>query len=124
MKGYGKELVMDLHNCNFDKFNRKELKKFFVSLCKEINMVRAPLHFWDYKGYEDEYEKDPDHIKGTSAVQFIRTSNITVHCLDVFKSAYVNVFSCKEFDSNRVVTFCENFFEGKVVGEPIEIVRR
>ena len=90
MNDYGKELILDLHNCNSYKFTRKCLTNYFIELCELIDMERENLHFWDYIGQEDEYEKAPDHLKGTSAIQFISTSNITIHSLDVLKRAYIN----------------------------------
>lgn len=113
MDNYGKELILDLYNCNVDKFTRKDLKQYFIQLCKVIDMKRCKLCFWDYKGEEEEYEKAPDHLKGTSAIQFISTSNITVHALDVLQRVYINIFSCKDFDENIAIEFSENWFGGE-----------
>ena len=38
MKNYGKELILDLHDCNSDKFNRTDLEDFFIELCDLIDM--------------------------------------------------------------------------------------
>ena len=111
---YGEEFVLDLHDCNSDKFNRKDLRRFFKELCEIIDMVRGPLYFWDYKGHEELKDVDPDHVVGTSAIQFIQTSNITVHCLDRLGKVFINVFSCKGFSGDNVVEFCSKFFDGEV----------
>jgi len=113
MDSYGKEVIIDLVDCKSDTFNRKSIKGYCIELCKLIDMERCDLHFWDYKWYPKEYEEAPDHLKGTSAVQFIKTSNITIHTLDVLKSVFLNVFSCKDFDLNTVVEFSEGWFGGK-----------
>ena len=115
MKGYGTEVILDIQDCNPEKFTRKSIKKYCKKLCKLIDMKREDLHFWDYKGNMKEYLLAPDHLKGTSAVQFLRTSNITIHTLDVLKSAYINVFSCKDFDKDIVIKFSEEWFEGKTM---------
>ncbi len=116
MKPYGKELIIDLHDCkNTHLFNRKDLKLFFEKLCNFIDMKRCDLHFWDYMGYDEEYKKAPVHLKGTSAIQFISTSNITLHTLDVMKRVYLNIFSCKNFNSKKAEEFCRNYFDAKVV---------
>ncbi len=113
---YGKELILDIHNCkNTHLFNRKDLKKFFIELCNLIDMEREDLHFWDYTGEEAEYAKAPIHLRGTSAIQFISTSNITIHTLDEMKRIYLNVFSCKDFKSKVVKYFCIKYFDGLVV---------
>lgn len=120
MKNYGKELILDIHEIqNTHLFNRKDLKKFFIKLCKEINMVRQDLHFWDYEGLPKQYVKAPAHLKGTSAVQFIKTSNVTVHTLDELKRVYLNIFSCKSFNARKAKKFCLNWFGGKVVNEHV-----
>ncbi len=120
MKSYGKEVIIDIHECkNTHLFNRKDLKRFFIELCDFINMKRCDLYFWDYVGFEEEYKKAPVHLKGTSAIQFISTSNITLHTLDVLKIVYLNIFSCKNFNTKDAKEFCRNYFDGKIVNSKV-----
>lgn len=114
MKNYGKELILDLHGCNPELFNENDLTRFFQELCDLIGMQAEQLNFW---GYDDPEEKAaaPVHLKGTSAVQFISTSNITIHTLDDMKRVYLNIFSCKSFKSTIVKEFCEKWFDGEIV---------
>ncbi len=119
---YGKELILDIHNCQMRKFERKMLKKFFKKLCKKIKMKKEDLYFWDYQDSPKEYKKAPAHLKGTTAVQFIQTSNITIHTLDDLKQVYLNIFSCKEFNTDEVISFCCNYFKGIIVNQ-IEVSR-
>ncbi len=115
MDSYGKEVILDLHDCNSSHFNRKKLKEFFTELCNLINMEQCKLAWWDdLYTPNDEKETDP-HLVGTSAVQFILTSNITIHTLDILERVYLNVFSCKEFDEKVVREFSKKFFEGRIV---------
>lgn len=114
---YGQELVLDIQHCDLSTFTRRSLTDFFASLCKEINMQPEDLHFWDYEDAPEEYAMAPDHLKGRSAVQFIKTSNITVHTLDVPKAILINVFSCKRFNSEQVADFCANWFKGEITGK-------
>lgn len=122
MDDYGKELIVDIHNCGISKFNRRDLAEFFGELCDLIDMRRGPLYFWDYVGFEEERENDPDHLVGTSAVQFISTSNITIHTLDKLARVYLNVFSCKDFHEDVVIQFSKDWFGGEVVNS--KVVRR
>ena len=115
MKTYGKELILDLHDCDPYSFTRKQLTKFFKLLCKELDMERGQLNFWDYKGYPEEKAKAPPHLKGTSAVQFISTSSIVIHTLDTMRRVYLDIFSCKEFDNEKVIRFSTMWFNGRVV---------
>lgn len=122
-KFYGKELIMDLHNCNVDKFTRHAIENFFIELCIKINMQRADLHWWDDLDLpENEKETEP-HLKGTSAIQFITTSNITIHTLDILRNVYLNIFSCKDFDPTIAMKFSENWFEGEIVNSQV-VVRK
>jgi S-adenosylmethionine decarboxylase len=109
-KPYGYELILDLHRCDTSKFNRESLQDFFVQLCRVIEMEPCELHFWDDVGVPDEEKQTSPHTKGTSAVQFILTSTIVVHTLDLLEAVYVNVFSCKHFDSEAARRFVESWF--------------
>lgn len=112
---YGKELVLDLHNCNPSKFNRKDIENYFIELCDLIDMEREDLHFWDYEGVPEEELSTEAHLLGTSAVQFIKTSNITMHTLELMRAIYMNIFSCKDFDAEQAREFTEKWFEGETV---------
>lgn len=112
MKEYGTELILDLTDCKVT-FTRRLIKGYLIALCKKIKMQREDLHFWDYMGDSEGYATAPDHLKGISAVQFIKTSNITIHTLDVSKQILLNIFSCKEFNYKMVVNFSKKWFEAK-----------
>ena len=45
-------------------------------------------------------------------MQFILTSTIVIHTLDLMKAAYVNIniFSCKEFDTDEAAKCTANWF--------------
>ncbi len=43
------------------------------------------------------------------------TSNITIHTLDDLKAVYINIFSCKDFDSAIAITFTRAWFKGELV---------
>lgn len=112
---YGKELVLDLHECNPDKFSRNSIEEYLEKLCSLIEMEREDLHFWDYDGVPQEELPTEEHLLGTSAIQFIKTSNITIHTLDILKTVYLNIFSCKDFDADVARDFSEEWFEGEIV---------
>jgi len=82
-------------------------------------MEREELHFWDYDNEEKEFL--PPHLKGTSAVQFIRTSNIVIHTLDDLNKVFLNIFSCKPFDDEVASDFCEKWLKGKVNNRTVVI---
>ena len=91
--------------------------RYFVALCDLIKMERADFHFWDDVGVPEEDKQTEPHLVGTSAIQFIMTSNVTIHTLDLLKSAYINIFSCKEFNEEVAAKFTANYFAGKIVNK-------
>lgn len=108
---YGTELILDLHECDGSLFTRECLESFFRQLCELIDMERCELHFWDDVGVPLEDQQTHPKTKGTSAVQFILTSTIVVHTLDLMKAVYVNIFSCKPFDTDDASRFTARWFK-------------
>ena len=115
MDHYGKELIIDLHNCDPSTFNRKSIKQFFIELCDLIGMKRSKLSWWDDHGVSEEEQQTEPHLKGTTAIQFITTSNIVIHTLDLLGAVYINIFSCNEFDAKIAKNFTAEWFKGKIV---------
>ena len=121
---YGEELILDLHHCDPSLFTRESIAEYFNQICKLIDMQAEAVHFWDDLGLpEDERETEP-HLKGTSAIQFIKTSNITIHTLDLLGNVYLNIFSCKEFDRSAAANFSADFFKGVFAGTWIVLERK
>ena len=118
---YGKELILDLCDCDPKTFNRRVMKRFFVDLCELIDMKRSRLVWWDDYGVPVEERQTDPILTGTSAVQFIMTSSITVHALDLLGRVYVNIFSCKDFDQSVAEEYCRRVFGGRVVSSTLLI---
>jgi len=112
---YGFELILDLHSCDAGKFTRKSIEEYMVVICEAIEMEREDLHFWDYEGVPEEEISNEAHLSGTSAVQFITTSNIVIHTLDLLGAVYVNIFSCKSFDKKVAEKLTKEFFGAKEI---------
>ena len=111
---YGYELILDLEDCDVNKFNRNDINSYFEGVALLIGANREVLHFWDYEGVEEEKKKAPSHLKGTSAVQFISTSSFVIHTLDDLRKVFLNIFSCGEFDPDKVLNYSQGFFNGKI----------
>ena len=109
--GYGIELILDMGGCNVAKFNRRDIKSYFAELCKLIKMEAEDLYFWDdYRVPKEKRQTNPK-TKGTTAIQFILTSNITIHTLDLLGIVFINIFSCKNFDAKLAEAFTVKYFE-------------
>ena len=111
---YGKELILDLHECDVTKFNKMSIDKFFVELAELTDMELCARHWWTMDDCPPEW-KDIPHLNGISAVQFISTSNFTIHTLTDLKAVYLNIFTCKDFDEKKTVHFAREYFNGTVV---------
>lgn len=110
-EAYGLELILDLHGCDSKRFTRESIEGFLRELCKLIDMERCDLHFWDDVGVPPSEQQTDPKTKGTSAVQFILTSTIVVHTLDVLETVYVNVFACKAFSTDDAGRFAAEWFD-------------
>ena len=116
---YGPELLLDLEGCDVSLFNRADLEVFLAQICDVIGMVPEDLHFWDYEGIpEEERDVDPK-VYGTSAIQFLRTSNVTIHTLDKLGLVFLNVFSCRSFDLDAAAVFAAGFFSAEVTSSTV-----
>lgn len=107
---YGYELILDLHGCDVSTFNRESLDGYFEKLCKAIKMEKCERYFWDDVGVPEKEQQTSPHTKGTSAVQFILTSTIVIHTLELMKAAFINIFSCKEYDAGLAEQITQEWF--------------
>ncbi len=109
---YGYSSVLDVVDCDPATFTRESIETFLVTLCHAIDMEREDLHFWDYEDDPKGYAAAPAHLRGVSAVQFIKTSTIVVHTLDDLRVMFIDLFSCKEYDPHTVRALVESHFKG------------
>jgi S-adenosylmethionine/arginine decarboxylase-like enzyme len=103
---WGIASAIDIYNCDPDKIrDDKTIRRFVVELCELIEMKRfgetQVVHFG-----EDE------RVAGYSMVQLIETSLISAHFANLTNTTYLDVFSCKTYDPEKVRHFAQNFFGG------------
>ena len=110
---YGRQVVLTLHDVNKDKYTVASLRHFVEQLCDEIGMQRGPMYTW---GNNKELGKlrNPK-ADGLSVIQFLYESSIVVHAPDEIGKIFVTVFSCKEFDPQKVKKFTMDWFGGKFI---------
>ena len=110
MQPYGIELLLDFKRCDLSDLSRQKLTDYFVPLCDLIGMVRhgEPLFCEHHSGIP--------HLTGTSAIQFIQTSNVVAHTLPLLKAVYLNIYFCKPFDTERAKQFSMEFWRAESVG--------
>ena len=95
---YGIETIIDLQGCDTTRFNRKDIKLYFLQACKLLDVSPEDCYFWDDFRVSKERRQTNPKTKGTTAIQFILTSNITIHTLDLLASVFINIFSCKSYN--------------------------
>jgi S-adenosylmethionine decarboxylase len=98
---------LDIYGCNPATIRDAEkIRQFVYELCELIEMRRfgecQVVHFG-----EDE------RVAGFSMVQLIETSLISGHFANAANTAYIDVFSCKAYDSEKVAEFTKRFFGGE-----------
>lgn len=97
-KPWGWHLTLDVSGLFAEHvMDKTHLNEWVKSLVVAIDMVPFGepqlLHFG---------HGDPE-LSGWTVLQFIETSNIMAHFNDNSCTAYIDVFSCKEFDSQDVI---------------------
>lgn len=105
-KYWGYHLIINAGMCDKEKVKDQAYLKLWVEdLVKEINMVAFGkpqiLHF----GHGEP------HLAGNTVLQFIETSNILTHFCDEHGDAYVDIFSCKEFDPKLALDHFVDWFD-------------
>ena len=110
---FGWEVILDIKLCNDNIKKKRKLKKFIRLLCKEIDMIVFGKPLIKHFGHKS------DITSGYSIAQLIETSLISGHFSDKYRTAHINIFSCKFFDWYRAKQLCLNFFEGELIKETI-----
>lgn len=111
---YGYSTVLDVVECDTKTFTRESIEEFLATLCEAIDMDPEDLNFWDYEGDPEGYAEAPSHLRGISAVQFIKTSSIVIHTLDDLRVVFIDLFSCKPYEDYTVTKVIEAHFKGRV----------
>ena len=106
---WGQHLILDLGGCNGNIALKESIRAFVAELVDAIDMVAygEPLI--------EHFATHSQEAAGYSLVQLIETSAISAHFSDHNRDVYLDVFSCKSFDSNRVVQVVDKYFEPKSI---------
>lgn len=103
---WGYHLTLDCHDCDRESIKSIDgVKEFIKELMKRIDMKPIGETRVEYTAAEF-----PDKA-GLTAVQIIVTSTIVAHFIDSTGDLYLDVFSCKQFDIETVVTTVDEYFK-------------
>lgn len=104
---WGITTSVDLYSCNPD-FVRDEnkIKEFVSQLCDLIKVKKfgesVVVNFGEREA-----------IQGYSMVQLIESSLISGHFANKTNNVYLDIFSCKYHDPEKIANFAEKFFQAK-----------
>lgn len=103
MQYWGHHLLLNARRCVPATIRTKSLiEAFSRDLVKKIDMVPY--------GKPRVVMFGSGNKKGYTLVQLIETSNITGHFVEETNDMYLDVFSCKEFDSETVKDVVDWYF--------------
>jgi S-adenosylmethionine/arginine decarboxylase-like enzyme len=113
MKPWGKHLILDCAGCNFFLINDTvNIHEFIKELADRIDMTTHGEPQIEFLLPETDNE-------GYSVLQMITTSNITIHFVNKTKEAYIDVFSCKDFNTNVAIEVVTEYFEPTTIRSTI-----
>lgn len=105
----GKHLILDLKDCkNIEKLSNEEyIKSFLLELVKISKMkaiTRPNVLYYEHKEKEES---------GITGFIIIADSHISIHTYPFKKSLYFDLFSCKRFNSQKVINYVQETFGSK-----------
>jgi S-adenosylmethionine/arginine decarboxylase-like enzyme len=102
---WGQHLILDMGGCNENIARKESLRAFVAELVDAIDMLAYGEPIIEH------FATHSQAAAGYSLVQLIETSAISAHFSDHNRDVYLDVFSCKSFDENRVVQVVDKYFE-------------
>jgi len=113
---WGKHLILDLTRCAPQHIRCPyRITAFAQALVEKIDMVAHGQPWVKHFGSGNK--------AGYTLVQLIETSNITGHFAEEDNSAYLDVFSCKDFHQKDVEDTVQNFFRPEHIHSRVMIRR-
>ena len=106
---WGQHLILDMGGCNGNITRKESIRAFVAELVDVIDMVA-------YGEPVIEHFATHNHeAAGYTLVQLIETSAISAHFSDHNRDVYLDVFSCKSVDGDRVLRVVDKYFEPKSI---------
>ena len=107
---WGYHLALDCSGCDHDKITDSTIIYAFAKqLVKDIDMVAY--------GEPQIIKFGSGDKAGYTLVQLIETSNICAHFVDENDTIYLDVFSCKPYDTSVVIKLVKQYFGAKNIKE-------
>jgi len=115
-KIYGKELVLDLIDCDPKIIrSKKKILEYSNRLCVLIKVKKYGKPIIERFGF------GKDFTAGFSLIQLIESSLISGHFSELWNRAFINIFSCRSFNDKIATDFTKKFFNAKKIKNRIII---
>lgn len=109
---WGLHTIVDLADCYPEEIANYESIELWVTTLVAI---------LDMEPYGDpqivRFGKDGKY--GYTCTQLIQTSCITAHFSEDTNTVYIDVFSCKPYDPEKVADYCNSVFGGRIINKQI-----
>lgn len=107
-KGFGEHLMLDLNHCSFQALNSVDhCLALLNELPNRINMTKITQPYvFPYEGLKPE-------DKGITGMVIIAESHISIHTFPLKSYAFIDIFSCRPFNSEFAAQYCIDWFESK-----------
>lgn len=116
LKIYGMELILDLYDCRSANIrSKKKILEYSNKLC---NLIKVKKYG---KPIVKRFALHSERAAGYSLVQLIETSLISGHFSELWNRAFVNIFSCKNFNERKAAVFTRKFFCAKKIKKKVII---
>lgn len=115
-KIYGKELILDLYDCDPKIIrSKKKILEYSNKLC---NLIKVKKYG---KPICERFALSNPPAAGYSLVQLIESSLVSGHFSELWNRAFINIFSCKLFNHKIATDFTKKFFKAKKIKNRILI---
>ncbi len=107
----GTHLIIDLKECEkIERLsNSKFIENFLLELVKmtEMKAITKPKVLY--------YEHEEKEESGVTGFIIISDSHASIHTYPFKKSLYFDLFSCKEFNSEKIINYVRETFKPKSI---------
>jgi S-adenosylmethionine decarboxylase len=109
---FGEHFIFDAYGCDFDSLNNMEV--CYNVLNELVNLagmhkITEPIIIKS-EGNQTLGGKDPG---GFTGAVFIEESHITIHTFAKRGFVTIDLYSCKEFETKKIMNYLENIFKPK-----------
>ena len=104
-RAWGLSCAFDFNGADKIKISDPDVvKKYIKELCDEIKMKMYG------ETWIEKFASHDEKLFGITVLQAIETSSITAHFAENIGEIYLDVFSCAEYDPQKVLDFTIKFF--------------